>query len=187
MFDFLSKGKGLIGITVVYLIFAAFLLPFYAQKMNKAAKQENSAVKKADLKPLDLRFQYSKTDVDDFFKAIGPKGEEYYKFIESKIDMAYPIVYALFFMSLITFLFRKNKWDSGLVQWLSLLPLLAAIPDYFENFNILKMLEHGASDALAAKGSLFTQIKWVGVLLCLLTILVLAFRLLIIRIKPIKN
>lgn len=184
MFDFLSKGKGLIGITVIYLIFAAVLLPFFAQKMNQAAKEQNPAVEKADLKPMDLRFQYTKTDVDDFFKAIGPKGKEHYKFIESKIDMAYPIVYALFFMSLITFLLRKNKWNSGLIQWLAFLPLLAAIPDYFENFNILKMLELGTSDALAAKGSLYTQIKWMGVLLSLLTILVLTIRLGLMRFRP---
>lgn len=186
MFNFLSKGKVLIGITAVYLIFAAFLLPLYAKKMNQAAKERNPTVEKAVLKPMDLRFQYTKTEVDDFFKAIGPKGKDYYRFMESKIDMVYPIVYTLFFMSFIAFLLAKNKWNSRIFQSLLLLPLLASIPDYFENFNILKMMKVGASDALAAQGSFYTQIKWVGVLLSLLTILILSSRLVFSRFKPKK-
>lgn len=186
MFDLLSKGKVLIGLTAVYLVFAAFLLPLYAKKMNQAAKEYNPAVVKADLKPMDLRIQYTKTEVDAFFKAIGPEGKAYYHFIESKIDMAYPISYALFFMSFIAFLLAKNKWGRGILQALMFLPLLAAIPDYLENFSILKMMEVGASEALATKGSLYTLIKWVGVLLSMSTILILALRLVFMRFKPKK-
>ncbi|MEM6377440.1 MAG: hypothetical protein AAF705_04450, partial [Bacteroidota bacterium] len=173
MFDFLSKGKVLIGLTAIYLIFAAGLFPVYAQKMNKAAEDQNPAVVKADLKPLDLRTKYTKSEVDNFFAALGPEGQVHYHFIESKIDMAYPIVYTLFFMSLLAFLLVKNKWGNGNLKLLLLLPLLAAIPDFFENFNILKMLASGPSETLAVKGSLYSSIKWGGVLLNLGLILFL--------------
>lgn len=181
MVDFLNEVKVLIGITVIYLVFAAGLLPLYAQKMNQAARKQNPAVEKAALKPLDLRSKYTKTEVNAFFEAIGPEGKKHYHFIEAKIDMAYPIVYTLFFMSFIAFLLAKNKWDKGILQSLLLVPLLASIPDYFENFNILRMMELGASDALAIKGSLYSTTKWAGVLLSLLTILVLASRLALIK------
>lgn len=186
MFDHLSKAKVLIRITLFYLIFAAFLFPVYFQKMKKAAKAHHPAVEKASLKTLDLRFQYTKTEVDAFFDALGPEGQVHYHFIASKIDMVYPLAYTLFFMSFMAFLLVKNRWGEGKLRWLLLLPLMAAIPDYFENLNTLKMLEIGTSDALAAQGSLYTAIKWSGVLLSLLVILVLAFRLAFKRFKPKK-
>jgi hypothetical protein len=174
MINFLGNGRIVIVIVAIYLLFAAVLFPVYAKKMNQAALTHQPESKKKDLKPLDLRFQYSKSEVEIFFTALGPKGQQYYRLIASKIDMAYPIAYSLFFMSLMAFFLKKKKWTKGFFPILLFLPLCAAIPDYLENFNILRMMDQGPTELLATKGSLFTQLKWVAVLLSLAITLILA-------------
>ncbi len=84
------------------------------------------------------------------------------------VDCIYPLAYGLFFAFCISFFTKNTRF-----YYLNLLPFLAVIFDYFENFSILILLHHESKlFALACFASFVGAVKWIAVFGALLVVLI---------------
>ncbi|MFT3844596.1 MAG: hypothetical protein QM725_06065 [Lacibacter sp.] len=148
----LANGYVVITLMAAVLFFNLVLFP-------------SAAVKKGgqELRPLDLRMQYSLADVTTLFDEMGSKGRSVYYMGISIIDSIYPVIYTLLLISLFTLFLRKLEWQRKRWQFVLLLPLLIMLADFTENFNTLYMLRHYPSitEQNAALGSAASSAKWI--------------------------
>jgi hypothetical protein len=112
---------------------------------------------------LDLRFSYSPAEVYAALVAYGPAGRDFYVRVDLTADMAYPIIYSLFFSLTITYFLRRQGAVRPVLLRLALVPFAAMIADYLENACLVALLLSYPAriDTLAQVSSLFTSIKWV--------------------------
>ena len=87
------------------------------------------------VKTLDARFSYDMITVMQVLDGLGADGREFYKWGSSFIDMAYPFIYASFFVGLIYRLSPTEK-----LRFLAVIPILTAMMDFAENSLITAMI-----------------------------------------------
>ncbi|HKK73763.1 MAG TPA: hypothetical protein VJ953_01715 [Saprospiraceae bacterium] len=150
---------------VIYLGFSLWLFPYYQSQIDDLAGEPLTA--------LDLRMQYSPGEVKDLMAQMGKEGRAINRFISGRIDMIYPLVYGLFLILLLVRLSSTLKYHRG--PWLLLVPILAMLFDYLENFQVLRMLRQypDISEELVAFSSLMSSLKWLFVLAALLLVVIL--------------
>ena len=142
----------------MFILFVAnsYMFTHYQQKIDAIA---NEHVPILDMR--DGGYTYEEVKMD--FEKMGLEGQAIYKFLASKVDMIYPIVYGLFYMALIAF-FTKKITDSKLILLILafVIPLLSMIVDYFENFNNVKLLSRfpNITRADVEWGTSCTQLKF---------------------------
>jgi len=112
--------------------------------------------------PIDLQFFYTPEKVYGMIASYGDEIRASYRTFELTGDIAYPIVYTLFFSLAITWLFRRGFPSSSEVQKYNVIPLGAWLFDLFENLCIVAMLSNHPStpSVLAWASTIFTMIKW---------------------------
>ncbi|MEK6375889.1 MAG: hypothetical protein AABO58_24700 [Acidobacteriota bacterium] len=92
-------------------------------------------------------------------EALGPKGRNVYRSQEIQLDLVFPLIYGF----LLAFALALLAPGTKLPRWIVILPLIAALADYGENFSALAMLgrfERGVSlDGIPWLGSVCTLIK----------------------------
>lgn len=110
---------------------------------------------------LDKEFNYTPEKAYDILDSQGEQGREMYKDLIIYQDFLFPIIYTLFWLSLITYLFSKWFKNEKIIKLISLIPLLGGVFDWLENISILNMLINYPSKAynLAALANTFTTIK----------------------------
>lgn len=159
------KTIGLLGL--LFSFFAFYLFPTYQAELDQIAGTSVTL--------LDARTTYNSASVSLLFERIGTEGRLLYTFISGRIDMIYPIIYALFFFSILykLTLSLSSKW-----RYLSMLPIIAAFFDYLENFSILSLLHKYPiiSDFTVSSSVVSTQIKWLCIILSFVSIIVLSIR-----------
>jgi hypothetical protein len=132
------------------------------------------------LDPFDVRpFGYSADDARALLVALGEAGRRYYARVQLRLDTVYPASYALSRVLLLWWL----TWP-GRIGWIEIpfggrlallvLPLAAAVFDYWENTCIAAMLAKGADARLVATASVATQVKSLAGVLTEVTCVVLA-------------
>lgn len=89
-----------------------------------------------DLMPTGYGAQY----VQKLFETLGERGRDVYLFQQIPLDLVYPVLFAISFSLLLTYLFRKSFFKENIIQKTNILPLFAALFDYVENFGIIIML-----------------------------------------------
>lgn len=162
----IANWKTISILGAILLFFFLYLFPKYHAKINDSSGQE--------VETLDVRFTYTKIDVDKTFELMGTEGRKTYKFISACIDMIYPIVYGLLFLVV---LLKLNKENSNRkLKLVYLFPLFVVLLDYTENVGILHMLNRypSISEFQVNFNSLITSLKWIFVLITILLILVLS-------------
>lgn len=83
---------------------------------------------------------YNQDYVNKLFKTLGENGREIYLTNQIPVDMVYPLLFGLTYSLLLAFFLNKiNKLKSPF-KYLCLLPIIAGIADYIENFGIITML-----------------------------------------------
>jgi hypothetical protein len=94
--------------------------------------------------------------------AYGEPGRAAYRIFELTGDIFYPIVYTLFFSTMITWLFQRSFASESKMQKLNIVPLGAWTFDLLENLGIVWMLSIYPSTPplLAWVTAFFTMIKW---------------------------
>jgi hypothetical protein len=94
-------------------------------------------------------------------EALGPKGRNVYRSQEIQLDLVFPLVYGF----MLAFGLALLAPGTRLPHWIVIVPFVAALADYGENFSALAMLrrfETGAwLDGIALAGCVFTLIKQV--------------------------
>ena len=120
---------------------------------------------------LDLLFGFNALDVQKTFEALGETGRTQYIYSSLILDTAFPILYALLFISILLKLNERRVFVLGL-------PILAGIFDLGENISIsLMMSSYSFSEISASQiffSSVLNQCKWS---LCLCSVIFIFFKL----------
>ena len=130
-----------------------------------------------DVMPMGYDFEY----VDSLFRALGPEGRNAYLYSQIPLDMVYPFLFGISYCLVLAYFLNKlNKLKSPFV-YLCLLPLIAGIADYFENFGILTLLSNypEISNSTVTITSSFTLLKSMGTTLYFIILIGLLVLLLI--------
>ena len=112
--------------------------------------------------PIDLQFFYTPEKAYGMIASYGDEIRSSYRTFELTGDIAYPIVYTLFFALAITWLFQRGfPSDSNMLKY-NVVPFGAWLFDLFENLCIVAMLTIYPSTppTLAWISTIFTMVKW---------------------------
>jgi hypothetical protein len=150
-----------LGFLALQFIFSGLILPHFQKQFDP----------QLTLGLMDLSFGFTPEKGYTILESYGEKGREIYLFVESFIDILYPIAYTTAFILLLSFLFKKNGWNVGL---LNLLPLGCLTFDLCENLGIVKMLHAFPEkvDFWANFSSNLGMIKWVFAGLTVITVVI---------------
>lgn len=156
-FWFYQRATGwiVLGLLAVYIVFPAYLLPRAERTIEAAAG--------ANVKILDLQMGFSSAaDYATLLEPFGEVGRAVYRQTELTIDIAYPIVYGLFWAFLIAWLLKRYHSSKPQWHWLVMIPLLGSFSDFIENALIVGAIQAfpNINSAHATILSTFTNIKF---------------------------
>ncbi|MCJ8167162.1 hypothetical protein MKJ04_20140 [Pontibacter sp. E15-1] len=140
-------------------LFASFcfvtfrIFPTYSSRLQDIAGQE--------IQLLDIRFSYATSEVLYDFEKLGTEGRDLYKVIAGRIDMIYPIIYGLLFISVLAYLLKRVTNTNSKLLFIATLPALGVTFDYLENLNTLSLLNDfpNLTDQGVAWGEQMTRMK----------------------------
>jgi hypothetical protein len=159
--------KNVLFLAISYVFFGTYLLPLKSKDIVQNTSQSL----------LDVRFGYSKTQVNQFFSEIGQLGRENHIFFTSVLDSLYPVFYGLFLIFFISYLYQKAFSKNYEFRYLNLVPIIIIIADFAENVLILYMLNvfPHFSENVVKWSSNATLIKWGAVLFSILLVFIGVF------------
>lgn len=148
-----ATGRIILAFFLLMLVFAAYIVP-NLQKTLEASSGGNG--------PIDLLFSYSPETAYSMIASYGEAGRAAYLRFAVSSDIAYPVVYSIFFALSLTWLLLRCAAPSSKWQWLNLLPFGSWAFDWLENLNLATMLaRYPDTVEMAARiGSVCTSIKW---------------------------
>jgi len=147
-----TRKKVLIWFILANLIYAAMWL-FTVPVLDNMA----GGLPILDLRPLG----YSFSEAQELMEALGQEGRQFYLTRQIPLDLFYPLFYGISFSLIITYFLRKLKRYQGVFVYLSFLPLLAALADYLENLQIVRILRSfpNINESLVELSSFFSVLK----------------------------
>jgi hypothetical protein len=171
-----ANWKILLGLLLIYVFFAGYLLKNAGEKINELAG------KTIDVIDLTVGFNPEKTlqMVADY----GDNAREYYAQTELTTDIAYPIVYAFLFSIILSLLYRNKTYAP--FPTLNIIPFFALIFDYLENFSIVYLLKNfpSQSHSVATFCEVAKLLKWLVLMAIIVLTLYGLIRLLLSRFSP---
>lgn len=152
----LSKGWVTLAGLVVFLLFTALVLP------GQAARSEERT---GGGRQPDTSYLYSAGDLYDMAEAFGPAGRQAYIRARLTFDVIWPLVYAFFFVTSISWLAGRAFPPGSRWRRLNLAPLLGLVLDYLENLSTsLVMARYPTPTPLVDwLAPAFTLLKWIFV------------------------
>ncbi|MBG7628967.1 MAG: hypothetical protein IZT56_00900 [Bacteroidetes bacterium] len=126
------KGKRILFLFLLTNIVYAFMLTISIPKVMSFS----NGLKLLDMMPTGYDSGY----VNKLFEALGDNGRTVYLYHQIPIDMIYPFLFGISYCLILAYFLKKLDKLKGAFFYLCLLPLVAGIFDYFENFGIIKML-----------------------------------------------
>ena len=133
--EFISKhnsGKKVLGLfiltNIVYMLMLTVTIPKTMGFSN--------GMRLLDMMPMG----YDSTYVSELFNSLGEIGREVYLTNQIPVDMFYPLLFGLTYSLLLAYFLKKLNKLKTPFSYLCLLPIIAGIADYFENFGIITML-----------------------------------------------
>ena len=173
---------------VILLLIGAFVLLDNIIAAPVDARMQ--ALAGGPIEQLDLMPAYTPETAYSIISAYGDQGRQFYALTTLTIDTIRPLIFALLFSSLITFIFRRAFSSDSVMQKLSLLPFVYQIADYAENAGIVTMLLNYPSQLtlVAQVTSLVTLVKFIFALMSIALVVIGLAVLLINRVRnPGKN
>lgn len=157
--NFLEKyatWKSILVLLVLNIVFPAVVFPLFQGDPANV--------------PLDLQFSYSPEKAYQLLAQFSAEDLKMYRILELTGDIAYPIIYGLFF-AFIIFKLSKNTV-------FAIVPLLSILADIIENSGIAIMITSLPKElyTVASITSIFTSLKWILIISSLLLIVVLFVR-----------
>lgn len=126
------NGTKVLVLFVLTNIVYAFMLIITIPKTMSFSK----GMKLLDMMPTGYNFEY----INALFDTLGEKGRAIYLYNQIPVDMIYPFLFGISYCLLIAYFLKKlNRLNSSFF-YLCLLPIIAGLADYFENFGIIAML-----------------------------------------------
>jgi hypothetical protein len=97
----------------------------------------SNGMKLLDMMPTGYDLNY----VSELFNSLGEIGRRTYLTNQIPVDMIYPLLFGLTYCLLLAYFLKKlNKLNAPYI-YVCLVPIIAGIADYFENFGIITMLK----------------------------------------------
>ena len=137
---------------------------------------------------LDFNFGYTSQVAYDALLASGESGRNAYLLL-LKFDFIFPISYAVFGFTLLSYLLNKSNVKNNIWYTLTLIPICGMVCDWMENILIILMIKTFPNDFgnIGEISSIFTILKFLFIILTLLTSLILFINLKINDIKKKKG
>jgi hypothetical protein len=127
------SGKKVFGLfvltNVVYVLMLTVTIPRTMSLSNE--------LKLLDMMPTGYDMNY----VRELFDSLGEIGRETYLTNQIPLDMIYPLLFGLSYCLLLAYFLKKLRKFKSPYIYLCLLPIIAGIADYLENFGIIIMLK----------------------------------------------
>lgn len=125
-----TNGYLVLGFLAMQFVFSGAILPYFQKQFDPDLSRGL----------MDLSFGFTPERGYSILESYGEEGRKVYQFVESFVDIIYPIIYTTAFILLISFLFNKNNWNARKVGILNIVPLAGMVFDMLENFGIIQML-----------------------------------------------
>ncbi|MBL4643191.1 MAG: hypothetical protein JKY44_06330 [Flavobacteriaceae bacterium] len=131
-----------------------------------------------DMMPLG----YDLTYVNTLFDALGKIGRETYLTNQIPVDMLYPFLFGLTYSLLLAYLLKKLNKGSTRTIFLCLIPVLAGVADYLENFGIILLIQNYPllTETAVKTTSFFSVVKSVSTsiyfILLIVILIILGFK-----------
>jgi hypothetical protein len=159
-------GKKAVGLFLLLFVLMNVILKFLSDKI--LANSDGKA------KIIDLEFGYTPQDFYTWLDLYGESGREIYFYIAIGVDVVYPIIYttALIFF-LVTILESAFPRLVNSLYKFTFVPVLIFVADVVENScNAIAVKAYPVQmPALVQTASVFTQIKWLLLLLVIAALL----------------
>ena len=172
------SGKKVLGLFILTNLVYTFMLTVTIPK----TMEFSNGMKLLDMMPTGYDLNY----VSELFSLLGKNGRSTYLNYQIPVDMIYPLLFGLSYCLLLGYFLKKlNKLNSP-YSFLSLLPIIAGIADYLENFGIIAMLKNypELTEVAVKTTSSFSLIKSVSTSTFFITLIVM---LIILGIKFMKR
>lgn len=127
------SGKMVLGLFILTNIFYVLMLTVTIPR----TMSHSNGLKLLDLMPTGYDMNY----VRELFDSLGEIGRGTYLTKQIPLDMVYPLLFGLSYCLLLAYFLKKLKKFRSPYSYLCLLPLIAGIADYLENFGIIIMLK----------------------------------------------
>jgi tetrahydromethanopterin S-methyltransferase subunit B len=152
----IANGRVAISALIAFLLFTALVLP--GQASSVAANTQDAASP-------DTSFYYTAVDLYQMASEYGEEGREAYIQARFTFDLIWPLVYAVFLSTSISWTYRRAFALESLWQRANVVPVLAALFDYLENISTsLVMFRYPiATPVLDSSAGIITMVKWVFV------------------------
>lgn len=177
-----NSGKKVLSLFIITNAVYMFMLIVTIPKTMSFS----NGMKLLDMIPTGYDLNY----VSTLFNALGETGRGIYLTKQIPVDMIYPLLFGLTYSLLLAYFLKKlNKLNVPYI-YLCLLPIIAGIADYLENFGIITMLKiYPELTELAVKITCsFSMIKSISTSLFFIVLITILLILGIKRIKtPAKN
>lgn len=125
-----ANGYLVLGFLALQFTFSGAILPYFQKQFDP---ELNRGL-------MDLSFGFTPEKGYSIIESYGEKGREVYRFVESFVDVIYPIAYTIAFILLVSFLFKKTGWNKQRFAILNVIPIGGLVFDLLENFGIVQML-----------------------------------------------
>lgn len=175
------SGKNVFILFMLTNLVYVFMLTVTIPKTMKFS----NGMKLLDMMPTGYDLNY----VSELFSSLGVNGRATYLTNQIPVDMVYPILFAFTYCFLLAYFLNKlNKLHTPF-SYLCLLPIIAGIADYFENFGIIIMLKSypDLKEHVVQATNVFSLIKSSFTSLFFIVLTVLLIILVIRSLKSVKK
>ena len=147
-------------VTLPVLVFALILFMFFVVIVLPSMSGRLAELTGVAVSP-DTSFIYSAGDLYAMAEAYGESGRSYYVYQRFTFDLIWPAVYLLFYVTVITSLFRAMPGGHYL-RLVNLLPFGGVLFDLLENISAARVMYRypSLSPVAANLAPLFTAAKW---------------------------
>ncbi len=164
--------KVVIVATIIFMLFIIVILPQISTYSEKVIGVSNSP---------DMSFIYTADDIYDMAESYGETGRNTYIFLRWTFDIAWPLVYGFFLISLagkLSFVISDKKW----INKLYMIPLFAVVFDYLENIGTTIVMARYPmkTNFIASITPILSLIKWLllsgGFLLVIILLVIIIIK-----------
>jgi hypothetical protein len=151
-----SKGWLALALAVIMVAFMIWVLPDQAAKAEAVSQGAGS---------IDTSFFYAPEQLFEIAEAYGEAGRQAYIRARWTFDLAFPLVYGGFLISVTGWLLGKSTSPGSKLRWLIVVPLIGVVFDFLENTaaSLVMGVYPTRLGWAAFLASVFTLIKWIFV------------------------
>jgi hypothetical protein len=148
-----SSGWVVFSALVIFILFMIFVLPRQASRAEADSTSTGSP---------DMSFYYTAEDLYQMADGYGEEGREAYIWARFTFDLIWPLVYAFFLCTGISWVYQRSFAIGSVWQRANIVPVLGAVFDYLENISASVVMARypNPTAVLDILAPIFTMLKW---------------------------